>query len=401
MPVSFAIMGPSSLDHRVRPSSLIVMTAPLSPHRTSFTMTGPPHLLHDDRPIEMTSPSNLITDVPGVLVGNAHDERLASGVTIALFEEPAVASGVILGGAPANRDTACLEPEAVVEGVNGIVLSGGSAFGLDAASGVQAFMRERGIGVAVGRMRVPVVPQAICFDLLNGGDKDWGRYPPYRELAYAACEAAAGTFALGTAGGGYGATTVDLKGGLGSASAVTPSGFTVGALVVVNAIGSAVIGGGPHFWAAPFEEGNEFGGLGAPAHIAPEMRRLAWKGGRAKEGPILGTTIALVATDAALPKAMAKRLAVSAHGGLAKALSLSHALYDGDTVFSAATARRPLGVAANEIIEICAHAADCMARAIARGIYEATALPFPGALPAWKDRFPVKSGTERSRPPQS
>ena len=348
-----------------------------------------------------TGPSNLVTDVPGILVGNAHDERLASGVTVALFEEAAVASGVILGGAPGNRDTACLEPEAVVEGVNGIVLSGGSAFGLDAASGVQAWMRERGIGFTVGRMHVPIVPQAISFDLLNGGDKDWGRYPPYRELAYEAADRAGPEFALGTAGGGYGATTVDLKGGLGSASAVTPSGFTVGALVVVNAIGSAVIGGGPHFFAAPFEEGGEFGGLGSPAHVAPAMRRLSWKGGPATDDPVPGTTIALIATDAALSKAMTKRLAISAHGGLAKGLSLSHGLFDGDTVFSAATARRPLRDAANEIIEICAAAANCMARALARGVYEAAALPFPDALPAWKDRFGHEIRAERSRPFQS
>jgi L-aminopeptidase/D-esterase-like protein len=348
-----------------------------------------------------TGPKNLVTDVPGILVGNAHDEKLASGVTVALFEDGAVASGLILGGAPGNRDTACLEPEAAVERVNGIVLSGGSGFGLDAPSGVQAWMRERRIGIQVGRMRVPIVPQAICFDLSNGGDKDWGRYPPYRELAYEAADRAAPAFALGTAGGGYGATTVDLKGGLGSASAVTPSGFTVGALVVVNAIGSAVIGGGPHFWAAPFEEGGEFGGLGSPAHVALKTRRLSWKGGPAQDDSIPGTTIALVATDAALSKAMAKRLAISAHGGLARALNLSHALFDGDTVFSAAIGRRPLGNAANEIIEICAAAANCIARAVARGVYEATALPFPGALPAWKDRFPVKSGTERSSSPQS
>lgn len=330
----------------------------------------------------MTGPRNLITDVPGVLVGNAHEAALASGVTVALFEEPAVAAGLILGGAPANRDTACLEPEAAVEQINGIVLCGGSGFGLDAASGVQAWMRERGIGFTVGRMRVPIVPQAICFDLANGGDKEWGRYPPYRELAYDAAGRAGPDFALGSAGGGHGANTVHLKGGLGSASAITPSGFTVGALVVVNAIGSAVVGAGPHFWAAPFEEGDEFGGLGAPTRVTPEMRRLAWKG-----GPEPGTTIGLVATDAALPKAMAKRLAVAGQGGLAKALSLAHALYDGDTVFAAATARKPLGDAANEIIEICAAAANCMARAIARGVHAASALPFPGALPAWRDRW--------------
>ncbi|HEX5867048.1 MAG TPA: P1 family peptidase, partial [Beijerinckiaceae bacterium] len=164
----------------------------------------------------MPRPRNLITDVPGILVGNAHDERLASGVTVALFEEAAVASGVVLGGAPANRDAGCLEPEMAVERVDAVVLSGGSAYGLDAASGVQAYLRERGRGFAIGPVTVPIVPQAICFDLLNGGDKDWGRYPPYRELGYAAVSAAAAEFALGTAGGGFGATTVDLKGGLGS-----------------------------------------------------------------------------------------------------------------------------------------------------------------------------------------
>jgi L-aminopeptidase/D-esterase-like protein len=325
---------------------------------------------------------NLITDVSGVLVGNADDRRLASGVTVALFEEPAVASGVVLGGAPANRDAGCLEPEMAVERIDAIVLSGGSAYGLDAASGVQAYLREQGRGFAIGPIAVPIVPQAICFDLLNGGDKDWARYPPYRELGYAAALKTAGDFALGTAGGGFGATTVDLKGGLGSASAVTASGFTVGALVVVNALGSAVIGGGPHFWAAPFEEGEEFGGLGLPSHVEPEQRRFSWKG-----APQPATTIALVATDAVLPKAMAKRLAISAHGGLAKALSLSHALFDGDTVFAAATARRPLADPQRDVIEICATAANCLARAVARGVFTARALPFAGAVPAWRDLF--------------
>jgi L-aminopeptidase/D-esterase-like protein len=187
---------------------------------------------------------------------------------------------------------------------------------------------------------------------------------------------------LGTVGGGYGATTADMKGGLGSASAVTPSGHRVGALVVVNAVASALIGGGPHFWAASLEEGDEFGGLGLPSRVSPEMRRLSWKG-----GPQPSTTIALVATDAVLTKAQAKRLAIAAHGGHAKALRFAHALYDGDTVFAAATGHRPLGDEAAEFTAIAALAGDCVARAIARGIYEATALPFPGAQPAWKERF--------------
>lgn len=335
----------------------------------------------------MTALRNLITDVAGLRVGNAHDAKLASGVTVALFDEPAVASYSVMGGAPGTRDTDLLEPDKVVPGVNAIVLSGGSAFGLDAASGVQAYLREQGIGFAVGPALVPLVPQAITFDLLNGGDKSWGRYPPYRELGYEAVSHAGLTFDLGTSGGGYGATTVDLKGGLGSASAVTRSGHVVGALVIVNALASTLIGDGPHFWGGSFEEGDEFGGLGHPGKVTPEMRHLHWKGRDRDTAPPISTTIALVATDAVLTKAQAKRLAIVAHDGLAKSLRFAHALYDGDTIFSAATGKKPLKDEAGDLIEIGALASDCLARAIARGVYEATALPFPEAQPAWKDRW--------------
>lgn len=331
----------------------------------------------------MSRGANLITDVAGIRVGNAHNARLASGVTVALFEEAAVAGICTLGGAPANRDTACLEPDATVQAVDAIVLSGGSGFGLDAAGGVQAWLRAQDRGFAVGPVRVPIVPQAIVFDLLNGGDKDWGRYPPYRELGWEACEAAAIEFALGSVGGGYGATTVDLEGGLGSASAVTPSGHTVGALVVVNAIGSAVVGEGPHFWAAPWEVGDEYGGLGMPVDAAARSGPLRWKG-RAEPA----TTIALVATDAVLTKPQARRIAVQANDGLARALRITHALSDGDTVFAAATGRRPLGDdPVRALIEIGATAADVLARAIARGVYEATDLGLPGAAPSWRGRY--------------
>ena len=330
----------------------------------------------------MTPSRNLITDVQGLRVGNAHDSAIATGVTVALFNEPAVASCAVHGGAPGTRETDLLEPDKMVPGVHAIALGGGSAYGLDAAGGVQAYLREHGIGFAVGPALVPLVPQAICFDLLNGGNKDWGRHSPYRDLGYAAAAQAGRDFALGTAGGGYGATTVNLKGGLGSASMVTASGHTVGALVIVNAIASAIIGDGPHFWAGGFEEGEEFGGLGWPARITPEMRQLAWKG-----GPQPATTIALVATDAVLTKAQAKRLAVVAHDGIARALRFAHALFDGDAVFAAATGRRELEDEATDLIRIGAAAADCLARAIARGVYEATALPFEGAQPAWRDRF--------------
>ena len=305
-----------------------------------------------------TGPKNLITDVAGLSVGNAHDAKVATGVTVALFETEAVASVCVSGGAPAGRDIECLAPEATVDSVHAILLSGGSGFGLDAASGAQAWLRERGRGVVFGRAVIPITPQAICFDLINAGD----------------------TFALGSAGGGYGATTADLKGGLGSASVVTSTGHTVGAMVVVNAIGSAVCGGGPHFWAGSWEIGDEFGGLGAEKHPS---HALAWKG-----QPVTpATTIAMVATDAKLSKPQAKRLAIAASGGKSKGLRLAHALFDGDMVFAASTGRRDLADPAQEIIEICALASDCLARAIARGVHAATALPFPGALPSWRDRF--------------
>jgi L-aminopeptidase/D-esterase-like protein len=311
---------------------------------------------------------NLITDVPGLAVGHADDFRLLSGVTVVVPDQPAVASVSVLGGAPAGRDLGCLEPDAIVPTIDALVLSGGSGFGLDAASGVQAWLREQGRGFAVGAARVPIVPQAICFDLLNGGDKAWGRFPPYRDLGYAAAAAArSGGFSLGSVGGGLGATTASLKGGLGSASAITRSGHTVGALAVVNALGSATIGAGPHFWAGFLERDGEFGGHGLPQRISDAETAPVWKGqGR------LATTIAIVATDATVTKAEAKRIAIAANDGLARALRLTHAALDGDTVFVLSTGRRPLGRPHDDLIDLGITAADCLARAVARGVYEAT-----------------------------
>jgi L-aminopeptidase/D-esterase-like protein len=326
---------------------------------------------------------NLITDLAGVRVGHAHDAGIATGVTAIVFDTANVASVVTQGGGPGARDTALLEPEMTVAGIDAILLSGGSVFGLDAAGGAIAHLRQQGRGFRVGTVTVPIAVQATTFDLLNGGDKDWGRMPPYWELGWQATDAASGgLFALGTAGGGYGATTATLKGGLGSASAVTASGFAVGAIVVVNAVGSATLGEGPHFWAAPCEVGAEFAGLGLPAHVPPEALRLRMKG-----GPPPATTIAIVVTDAILTKAQAKRLAIMADDGLARAIRPAHAPMDGDTVFAVATLQKPMREEMHDLTDIGLTAADCLARAIARGVYEATALPFPGALPAWKDRF--------------
>ena len=324
------------------------------------------------------APRNLITDVAGVLVGHADDAGLASGVTAIVFQEPAVAAVDVRGGAPATRDTDLLEPHRTVERIDAVVLSGGSAFGLDAGTGVQALLRERGRGFAIGDIRVPLVCGAALFDLLNGGDKDWGRFPPYRDLGYAAASRAGEMFALGTVGAGFGATTINLKGGLGSASAITRDGHAVGALAAVNACGSVVVGRGPHFWAAPFEVEDEFGGLGFPLTVPPAALVPAAKG-----RPGENTTIAIVATDAALSKAQTKELAVIAQDGFARAIYPAHTTLDGDTVFAAATGRRPLADPVNEITELGALAANVLARAIARGVYEARALP--GGLPSWQD----------------
>jgi D-aminopeptidase len=326
---------------------------------------------------------NLITDIEGLRVGHAEDPSVASGVTAIIIDVENVASAVTRGGAPGSRDTALLEPEMSAVGVNAVILSGGSLFGLDAAGGVIGHLREQGAGVRIGSINIPIAVQAITFDLLNGGDKEWGRKPPYWDLGLQAAErATAGDFALGSVGGGYGTTTVTLKGGLGSASMVTASGFTVAAIAVVNAVGSATIGTGPHFWAAPVEVGKEFGGLGSPAHLTESDLALRMKGGRQP-----ATTIGLVATDAILTKPQAKRMAIMADDGLARAVRPAHAPMDGDTVFALATQRKPLTDPLPDLTEIGMAAGDCLARAIARGVYEATALPFPGALPAWRDKF--------------
>lgn len=331
----------------------------------------------------MTSAHNLITDVPGVSVGHADDAALASGVTAILVAQPNVAAVSVRGGAPGGRDTGLLEPEMTVPGVDAVVLSGGSAFGLDAAGGVMAVLRDAGIGFLVGGQVVPIVAQAITFDLLNGGDKGWGRMPPYWELGWHAAGKASGhPFQLGTVGAGFGATTATLKGGIGSASTSVAGGIRVGAIAVVNAIGSTTQGDGPHFWAAPVEVGTEFGGLGSPPHLSERDRALRIKGGSPP-----ATTIALVATDATLTKAEAKRLAIMADDGLARAVRPAHAPMDGDTVFAVATQRRALPAGAAGLTAIGLAAADCLARAIARGVYSATALPFPGSLPSWHDRF--------------
>jgi D-aminopeptidase len=325
---------------------------------------------------------NLITDIPGLRIGHAGDARLGSGATVVLFDAPVVASVDVRGGGPGTRETALLDPAQTVEGIDAIVLSGGSAYGLDAASGVQAWLREHGRGFKVREALVPIVPGAILFDLLSGGDKDWGRYPPYREFGYAAAQSAGTDFALGSVGAGLGATTVNLKGGVGSASGETRDGIRVGALAAANAAGSVTVGDGPHFWAAPFEQAQEFGGRGWPGSFTPDD--LAF---RSKGVERASTTLVVVATDAKLSKVQCKRLAVMAQTGFARAIYPVHTPLDGDIVFAAALGQKALPDPVFSLSELGMLAGNVAARAIARGVYAATALPFPGALPSWKDKF--------------
>jgi L-aminopeptidase/D-esterase-like protein len=327
--------------------------------------------------------NNLLTDIAGVRVGHADDASLASGVTAVIFDAPAVAAIDVRGGGPGTREGSLLDLANTVERIDAFALSGGSAFGLDAGGGVQAFLAEQGRGLVVRGAVIPIVPGAILFDLLNGGDKAWGRFAPYRDLAYAAAKDAGGKFALGSVGAGMGATTANFKGGLGSASAITSGGVKVAALAAVNAVGSVTLGNGPWFWAAPFEVEGEYGGRGWPTSFSPEMLKLRMKGGATESE---NTTLATVVTDAVLTKPQAKRLAMIAQTGFARAIYPVHAPMDGDVLLAAATCEKPIDPLAG-LTELGMVAANVVARAIARGVYEATALPFAGALPAWKDRF--------------
>jgi L-aminopeptidase/D-esterase-like protein len=333
---------------------------------------------------------NLITDVDGILVGNAEDPRVRSGVSVVLCEAPSVASVDVRGGGPGTRDTDLLDPSCHVDRIDALCLSGGSAFGLSASDGVMRWLKERGRGLAVADAVVPIVPAAILFDLLNGGDKTWD-WPPYRELAYQAADRAGRDFALGNAGAGLGAKAGNLKGGLGSASAVDPaSGLQVGALVAVNARGYTTMGDMPQFWAWALEQEREFGGLPPPAHglslsVSHSRADLTHDpADLARSDPRANTTIAVVATNARLDKASAQRLAMIAQDGLARSIRPVHTPQDGDTVFAIATGKHDLGADPLALGELGTLAADCLARAVARGVYNAATL---GAARGWRDVF--------------
>ncbi len=341
-----------------------------------------------DTSASRTGPRNLITDVGGLQVGQSHDAKVQTGVTVIVPDKAAVAACDIRGGGPATRETDALAPENLVQEVDAIVFSGGSVYGMAAADGVASWMGARNRGFSfqqvAGVPPSPIIPTACLYDLANGGDKSWGELPPYRELGVEALEAASGDIQLGTAGAGYGAMSGGLKGGTGSASVVSSEGFNIGALVAVNSLGSAIAPGGKQFWAAPLELNREFGGLGTDGLAAgPEDYGRAMR----PPPPRTNTTIACIATDVTLTRVEAQRVAIMAQDGLARALRPVHAPFDGDVVFVLSTAQRegpensPRSVLTTRIGAL---AADVLARAIARAIFEATALP-GSQVPAWRD----------------
>ena len=334
-------------------------------------------------------PNNLLTDVPGILVGNAEDRDARSGVTVVLPEDRIVCGIDVRGGAPGTRDTEGSDPTCLVDEIDAVVLSGGSAFGLDAAGGVMSWLAARERGYRIGDAVVPIVPSVILFDLTNGGDKSFGDTPPYRRLGIEACDKAAEHFHLGNAGAGLGATVGTsgsgrINGGLGSASFVIPEedgrpAITVAALAAVNPVGSVLMPGTGVFWAWPFEQDDEFGGRRPGPNYVTSMDDH-------HPGHVAGnTTLVVVATDAVLTKAEAGRVAIMAHDGIARAVRPVHTPYDGDTVFVLATGGVTLQDPVAGLARIGALAADCTARAIARGVYEAGDM---ADIPSYRSLYP-------------
>jgi L-aminopeptidase/D-esterase-like protein len=332
-----------------------------------------------------TGPRNLITDVAGLSVGIANDPAVRTGVTVILADRLSTAAVDVRGGGPGTRETDALDAYNLVHAVNAIVLSGGSSYGLAASDGVAAWLGAHGIGYG-GMARKPGVPVspivsgAILYDLANGGNKDWGIDPPYRALGLKAVQAAGADFALGTSGAGYGAMSGGLKGGLGSASTVTSENYTVGAIVAVNSMGSTVAPDTRHFWASPYEIGQEFGGLPPQALFAgPEQ----WGYTRAP-AERTNTTIACVATDVALTADEMKRVAIMAQDGMSRAIRPVHTPFDGDVVFAVSTGRiEPKEPRELATLRVGTVAADTLARAIARGVFEATSPP-GATVKTWK-----------------
>jgi L-aminopeptidase/D-esterase-like protein len=325
-------------------------------------------------------PRNLITDVPGILVGQAEDRDAITGATVVLAEAPAMAAVDVRGGAPGSRETELLGPATLVDRVDAIVLSGGSGFGLDAASGVMDALAARGRGFAIGKARVPIIPAAILFDLNFPGRRHWVGEPPHRRLGGEAAVTASKDFTLGNAGAGLGAKAGRLKGGIGSASLSLSDGITVGALVAVNCCGSVVRPDCGRFWAAEFALAGEIPRQPAIPDMPLDLDDFSACG----DGLVgANTTIAIVATNAPLRRNSCQRFAMMAQDGLTRAIRPAHTPFDGDTVFALSTGEGE-EVDSARLTRLGSTAADCLARAIMRAVTAAEPL---GGFPNWHQKW--------------
>ena len=345
---------------------------------------------------------NLITDIPGVQVGHAEDNEIGTGVTVITGDKFFSAAVDVRGGGPGTRETDMLSLENSIGRADAIVLSGGSAFGLDACSEVQDLLRLDNKGYKVGKAIVPLVPGAVIFDL-NINDKPHvniiGEHSPWRKLAHKAYKSANTKFLLGSFGAGCGATTATIKGGQGSSSwsQIFSNGkkYSVGAIVVNNAVGNPLLNEGPHFLSAHLEFGDEFGGYGVCNDLYDNVlraKRLPPSIGKTEiiDDISSNTVIGVIATDAPLTRSNLKRIAIMAHDGIARSLSPAHTSMDGDTIFSITTHQNIKDqVLENiDIVALGARASDCVARACNRAIYEAEAVGF--SKPGWKSLFQSK-----------
>lgn len=336
---------------------------------------------------------NLVTDVSGILVGNAEDKAARTGATVIVCPTPMVCAVDISGGGPGTRETDALAPENLVEAIDGIVLSGGSVYGLAAADGVVSQLGAAGSGFGLidlpGVPKSPIIPSAILYDLANGGDKNWGVTPPYHQLGQIALANAKTDFALGNAGAGYGALAGAIKGGLGSASVKTQDGMTVAALVVVNCFGSVMVPGSKQLWAAGFEQNREFAlgkDLGTPSQLPPKSFSLEnWGAAKINPAARQNTSLAVIATDQCLTPAQAKRLAKMASAGLARGIRPIAAPFDGDVVFALAKSDPSNQVDDFTLARIGSLAADCLTRAVGRGVTLAQTV---GPHLSWRDWSP-------------
>ena len=327
---------------------------------------------------------NLITDIEGILVGCAEDHRFSTGVTILSGPNPFKAAVDVRGGGAGTRETEILKLESSIGRVDAIVLSGGSAFGLEAASETVNLLRRDNKGYSVSNTKVPIVPSAIIFDLMNGGNKDWENNP-YIDLAQKAYSNMSSNFKIGSYGAGKGATAGNIKGGLGSCSLLINNTYTVGALIIVNSFGSVVVNDAPNFWAAPFEYQNEFGGLGCSNKFEPYKEIARTSPDDFKKNTVIG----VVATDADLSKAQCKALATVAHDGITRAVFPSHTTFDGDLMFAISTGEKQLKENFNDILAINQAASLCVSRSIARGVYHASNSK-SDIFPSFKNKFKIK-----------